>query len=170
MRLRFMLPRSLFARIMLIWLAGIAFVLSVSMWLYLGERSHMTRQNVFEHITGGVTTAVRVLERLPSAERQGWLAQLGSKRMLFRLSTPPGGLDPLEADHPAWLILNEALPGRHIMLYRDQPIQADAGRRPPLWIGLMLADGQPLSVELIPPPPPQPPIQTLAALAALVLG
>ena len=36
--MRLPLPRSLFARLMLIWLVGIALVLAVSLALFLGER------------------------------------------------------------------------------------------------------------------------------------
>ena len=41
------LPRSLFARLMLIWMLGIALVLAVSLALFFGERERIGRSALF---------------------------------------------------------------------------------------------------------------------------
>ena len=51
-------PRSLFGRLMLIWLLGLALVLAVSSWLYLGERGRAARNTMFEHMALDVVTVV----------------------------------------------------------------------------------------------------------------
>ena len=43
-------PRSLFGRLTLIWLLGLAVVLAVSSWIYLGERGRAARNTMFEHM------------------------------------------------------------------------------------------------------------------------
>ena len=48
--MRLPLPRSLFARLMLIWLVGIALVLAVSLALFLGERERIGRSALFEGV------------------------------------------------------------------------------------------------------------------------
>ena len=69
-------PRSLFGRLMLIWLLGLAVVLAVSSWLFLGERGRTARNNLFDHIAQDVVTVVALMDRLPPQERPAALSRL----------------------------------------------------------------------------------------------
>ena len=55
-------PRSLFSRLMLIWLIGIAVVLAVSLALFVGERDRVERSALFEGIAQEIAA-----ERLAAA-------------------------------------------------------------------------------------------------------
>ncbi|PKO55137.1 MAG: two-component sensor histidine kinase, partial [Betaproteobacteria bacterium HGW-Betaproteobacteria-21] len=57
-------PRSLFSRLMLIWLTGIALVLAVSFALFVGERDRVGRDALFEGIAQEIASTADVLDRL----------------------------------------------------------------------------------------------------------
>lgn len=161
-------PRSLFGRLMLIWLLGLAVVLSVSSWLFLGERGRAARNNLFDHIALDVVTVVALMDRLPPAERATALARLERPRYRFALAPLPDGR-PLGDDfsHPAWARLREGLAGRPL----EMRAALDGPRRhPTLFLGTRLADGTPLLVEAAAPPPGPPPLRVMAGMGALVLG
>ena len=161
-------PRSLFGRLMLIWLLGLAVVLAVSSWLYLGERGRAVRDMMFEHMALDVISVVALMDSLPPAQRPGWLKRLERPRYRFLLAPLPEG-KPLgeEFDHPAWIRLRDGLAGRSLAM------RAALGRdrhHPTLYLGTRLADGSPFLVEATTPLPPTPPARTLAAMGALFGG
>lgn len=163
-------PRSLFGRLMLIWLLGIAVVLAVSSWLYLGERGRAARNTMFEHMAQDVITVVGLMDNLPPTERAPWLKQLERSHYRFLLAPLPEGR-PLGEDfaHPAWLRLREGLAGRPVEM-RAALAESNLHRHPALYLGTRLADGSPFLVEAMAPVPSTPPARTLAAMAALVIG
>ena len=161
-------PRSLFGRLMLIWLLGLALVLAVSSWLYLGERGRAARNTMFEHMALDVVTVVALMESLPAAERGTWLQRLERSGYRFRLAPLPEG-KPLgeDFDHPAWTRLRQGLDGRPLEM---RAALAGNHHRPTLYLGTRLADGSPFLVEATAPLPATPPARTLAAMLALVAG
>ncbi len=161
-------PRSLFGRLMLIWLLGLAVVLAVSSWLYLGERGRSARNTMFEHMALDVVTVVALMESLPAAERGAWLQRLERSGYRFRLAPLPEGR-PLgeDFDHPAWTRLRQGLDGRPLEM---RAALAGKHHRPTLFLGTRLADGSPFLVEANAPLPATPPARTLAAMLALVAG
>ena len=74
-------PRSLFSRLMLIWLIGIAVVLAVSLALFVGERDRVERSALFEGIAQEIAAAADVLDRLTPGERERWIDELGRDRI-----------------------------------------------------------------------------------------
>ncbi len=170
--MRLPLPRSLFARLMLIWMIGIALVLAVSLALFVGERERIGRSALFEGVAQEIATAADLL----SACRR-------RARTLDRRDRPP---PPAPGIAPA---ARPPAPARRRPSTAGGAARGDArARRPPLYthlrhdrphpgllIVVALADGTPLQVRL-PGIPPQPPIMPrepgrfLAALAALVAG
>lgn len=168
-----LLPRSLFARLMLIWLVGMAAVLAVSFLLFVGERERFGRDALFEGIAQEIAAVVGVLDHLSPDERERWLDEFGRRRLRLSFRQPPvEGAAELPDDHPLLIALRNAMPQRRIALYhhhrRDGPQMA-------LLTVVSLADGTPLTVRLpgITPAPriPPPPLDRLvAALSALVLG
>lgn len=170
------LPRTLFARLMLIWIVGIAAVLATSLALFLGERDRFDRDVLFEGIAREIAAAVDVLERLAPAERDPWIEALGRRRLRFSLQSPPPDARPLSERFPLVQALRRAQPDRDIRLYA-LPARGDGhgGRHERLLASLVLSDGTPLSVRLpVPALPgarePTTPTRIFAALAALVAG
>ena len=161
-------PHSLFGRLMLIWVLGLAVVLAVSSWLYLGERGRATRNTMFEHMALDVITVVGLMDSLPVTERAAWLQRLERSHYRFLLAPLPAG-KPLGEDleHPAWLRLREGLAGRPVEM---RAALSGDHRHPALYLGTRLADGSPFLVEAMAPMPTTPPARTLAAMAALVIG
>lgn len=167
-------PRSLFGRLTLIWLLGLAMVLAVSSWIYLGERGRAARNTMFEHMALDVVTVVALMDSLPVGERAAALKRLERSHYRFVLAPLPEG-KPLGEDfaHPAWLRLREGLAGRPLEM--RAALAADLRphrlhRHPTLYLGTRLADGSPFLVEATAPLPTTPPARTLAAMAALVVG
>lgn len=161
-------PRSLFGRLTLIWLLGLAVVLAVSSWIYLGERGRAARNTMFEHMALDVVTVVALMDSLPPTERPASLKRLERSHYRFVLAPLPEG-KPLGEDfaHPAWLRLREGLAGRPMEM---RAALAGDHRHPALYLGTRLADGSPFLVEAMAPVPTTPPARTLAAMAALVVG
>lgn len=164
-------PRSLFGRLTLIWLLGLAVVLAVSSWIYLGERGRAARNTMFEHLALDVVTVVALMDSLPPTERATMLKRLERSHYRFVLAPLPEG-KPLGEDfaHPAWLRLREGLAGRPLEMRAALAGDQLHHRHPTLYLGTRLADGSPFLVEAMAPLPITPPARTLAAMAALVVG
>ncbi|MBL8490221.1 MAG: HAMP domain-containing protein [Rhodocyclaceae bacterium] len=153
---------------MVIWLLGLAVVLAVSSWLFLGERGRTARNILFDHIALDVVTVVALMDRLPPQERTAALARLDRPRYRFALAPLPEGR-PLGDDfaHPAWSRLREGLAGRPLEM---RAALEGRHRHPTLLLGTRLADGTPFLVEATAPPPGPPPVRVMAGMAALVMG
>lgn len=169
---RVLIPRSLFARLMLIWLLGMALVLAVALALFVAERERIGRSALFEGVAQEIAAAAELLDSMSPPERERWIDEIGRRRLRLSLRPPREHLRPLAPDHPLQTALRETMPQRPATLYihprGDRP-------HPVLLIVLPLADGTPLQVRLpgIPPVPglaPRQPGPFFAALAALVLG
>lgn len=164
-------PRSLFGRLTLIWLLGLAVVLAVSSWIYLGERGRAARNTMFEHMALDVVTVVALMDSLPPTERDAALKRLERSHYRFVLAPLPEG-KPLGEDfaHPAWTQLRQGLAGRPMEMRAALAGDQGRHRHPTLYLGTRLADGSPFLVEARAPVPTTPPARTLAAMAALVIG
>lgn len=165
-------PRSLFARLMLIWLLGIGIVLAVSFALFVGERDRVGRAALFEGVAQEIAAAAGVLDRLAPTERERWIDEFGRRRLRLHLRPPPEHLRPMPPDHALLKALREAMPGRAVALFAHER----AGMPHPVpVVAVTLADGAPMQVRLpgIPPVPhlsAPPPGRLFAALLALVGG
>lgn len=165
-------PRSLFSRLMLIWLTGIALVLAVSFALFVGERDRVGRDALFEGIAQEIASTADVLDRLETGERAKWIDELGRRRLRLSLRPLPDRLRPLPSNHPLLPALKGAMPEREIALYAHH--RGD-GPHPALLVSVSLADGTPLNIRLpgIPPTPVMhapAPGRLISALLALLLG
>lgn len=165
-------PRSLFARLMLIWLIGIALVLALSFMLFAGERERVGRAALLAGIAQEIATAADVLDRMPSAERERWIDEFGRRRLRFALRAPGEPMPPEQAGHPLLQALREAMPERTVSLHRQE---RPGMPHPLLLASVSLADGTALLVRLpgFPSPPGlrlPPPDRLFAALFALIGG
>ena len=163
-------PRSLFGRLMVIWLVGLLVVLGVSQFLYSGERERSGRNQLFEQVATDVVTVVWLLDATPPADRPALLERLQAQRTRYRLQLAPlpdgTTLDP-DFDHPAWSRLAAQLGARPLNL---RAVRHGIDGRPTLYLGTALADGSPFLVAAALPRPGAPPSRTLAAFAILVIG
>lgn len=164
-------PPSLFARLMLIWLIGIACVLATSLALFRGERDRHDRDLLIDGLVRDISSAVEVLDRLAPSDRAAWIDTLGRRRLRFMLAPPPLDAAPLRQSTPLGTALAQALPGFQPSLLMRTDDDRHPHRR--VLLSLRLSDGSPLTVRLPAPPPPAfqfSPERALAALIAFVVG
>ncbi|WP_332675052.1 sensor histidine kinase [Aromatoleum sp.] len=166
-------PRTLFARLMLIWLVGIALVLAISIALFINERHRYARNVLAEGIAREVVSAVDVLDRLSTEQRVEWMETLGRRRLRFQPGAPPADARPLES---AALTdaLRRALPDRAVSVVELPPHAGRFSPHPRVLATVTLADGEPMTVRLpgplFAPPAQTPPESLLASLLALIVG
>lgn len=110
-------PRSLFARLILIWLVGITLVLAVSLALFLGERERIGRSALFEGVAQEVAAAADLLDRMSPPERERWIDEFGRRRLRLSLRPLRNGLHALGAEHPLHAALRSAMPARPFALF-----------------------------------------------------
>ncbi|NMG15592.1 sensor histidine kinase [Aromatoleum bremense] len=173
--MRYPWPRTLFARLMLIWLVGIALVLAVSLALFVSERDRHGRDVLFEGVAREIAAIVDVLDSLAPEQREDWIGTLGRRRLRLTLDVPPPDAQPQPEGSPLRKALNQALPEREVaVLERPRAHNDGHPHRPQPLASVRLADGAPLTVRLpgalFGTPPPLPPGSLVAALLALIAG
>ncbi|MCL2590121.1 MAG: ATP-binding protein [Betaproteobacteria bacterium] len=140
-------PRSLFARLMLIWLLGIFLVLSISVAIFVNERERVWSEGFAREIAANAD----ILDKLEPTERYRTLKeQEHDRRGQLRLSLNlPEHVQPLSSDHPLLPALREAMPDRQPSLYTRQhgEDQSPPGNEP-LVVSVKLADGSILAARL----------------------
>lgn len=167
--------RTLFARLMLIWLLGMAVVIAVSVALFVNERDRYARDVLFEGVAREIVAAVDMLDHLPPAEREEWIETLGRRRLRFALAHPPPDLETLPSTTPLAAAIRQALPEREVIV-RVRPRTDDPHpRHLQAFVSLSLHDATPLLVRIPGPmfgmrPPPLPPGSLVTSLLALVVG
>lgn len=163
-------PRSLFGRLMLIWLAGMLVVLGASQYLYSGERERSARNQLFEQVAADVVTVVWLLDATPVDARAALLDRLQAQRTRYRLQLAPlpaGKTLDADFDHPAWARLEAQLGARPLAL---RAVRHGIDGRPTLYLGTALADGTPFQVAATLPRPGAPPARSMAAFVIFVAG
>ncbi|KAF1057119.1 MAG: Osmolarity sensor protein EnvZ [Pseudomonas citronellolis] len=160
-------PRTLAARLALIFLAGLLLAYGLSFSSQFYERYQSARSMMLGNLETDVSTAVALLDRLPAAERQDWLAQLARNNYRYRLDAGEPGqpMDMRHAPMAASSIAN-AIGTRYALRFEDIP-----GPRAHFQAHLTLADGQPLTVDVTPRPVPVAqwlPVVLLVQLALLL--
>ncbi|GHU07974.1 two-component sensor histidine kinase [Betaproteobacteria bacterium] len=172
-----LLPRSLFARLMLVWLVGISLVLFTSLALFVSERARIGRAATLENVVQEIASNAELLDYLAPNERRKLLGKHEHSRLRLSLRPVPDHLEAQPADHPLLVALQQALPERQPALYahrhdRDKRSASQAS----LVITLKLADDTLLTARLPGLLPTQPFYQLprrrafISALLALVVG
>ncbi|MDR2881677.1 MAG: HAMP domain-containing protein [Azoarcus sp.] len=183
-------PRSLFSRLMLIWLIGICLVLAVSIAIFINDRNQLLSEGFAreyqvwsEGFAREVSSNADILDNLSLEERHRMLdeEQGDGRRGRLRLGLSlPEHARLLPDDHPLLPALREAMPDRQIALYtyprgegRGPPTQRGEGRGPPryepLAVSVKLTDGSTLIARLRGryPMPDQPPTLSYSYASAL---
>jgi signal transduction histidine kinase len=180
--LRALAPASLFARLSLILLAGLASAQFLSAYLTIKERNDVSMGVMIDYVEIELRTAVALLDRLPHDERAEWMQRLSRGSYRFVPGVLPGVLPdvlpgaaqagpPVRAPHSQRVLasVTRALTPEH-------PFTAHAveGGVERFQVQLRLSDGQPLTVDFQPrrglPLSPGLPYLLLAQLALVALA
>jgi signal transduction histidine kinase len=147
-------PQSLFARLLWVWLMGLALVLAAAAWLALDER--VVRGQVVFHakVTQELAASADWLDSLSPEQRASWVSEAQQRRARWRFE-PPDGWSDSATPLPPYLrtfarYLKEEVPQRqaqvqHLMSVRDRDDDDEAHHgqrsRAQTWVSLRLADG-----------------------------
>jgi len=140
-------PRSLFARLMLIWLIGIFLVLAISFAIFVNERDRVLSAGFAREIAANAD----IIDNLAPEERRRAFDEHGrGRRGLLRLGlTLPEHVRPVPDDHPLLPILREAMPERQPALYTyGREEEHHPSGFSPLVVSVKLADGSMLTARL----------------------
>jgi signal transduction histidine kinase len=142
-------PRSLFGRVALILFLGLATAHGLSFWLILHERSAVARTALVSYFAKDVATAVAVLDRVPVSERASWLPRFERRNYQYSFASAPAG-SPAQSEFADELVSAAAAAlGDRYRLSATESRDSPESALPR--VHLQLADGTPLTVELIPP-------------------
>jgi len=89
-----MTPRSLFARVTLIIVLGLAIAQLLTFASIRYERGMALRELMMTGIERDIASSIAILDRLPAAERQSWLARLERRNYRFMLGDGVAGPPP----------------------------------------------------------------------------
>lgn len=139
-------PRTLVARLFLIFLAGLVLAYGLSFASLFYERYSATRNMMLGDLERDVAIAMDILDRLPAAERPAWLPRLSSSNRQYLLGD--GRADQPLSDDAA----RTAAQSIEAALGPERPVTVRAMADDPRHIQarVVLSDGQPaiLDIEL----------------------
>lgn len=95
--LRRLIPRSLFARVTLIIVVGLAVAQALTFGAIGFERDIAMRELMMIGIERDIASSVAVIDRLPANERADWLGRLERRNYHFTLGGSAGGVAPTSA-------------------------------------------------------------------------
>ena len=139
-------PRTLAARLALIFLAGLVFAYSLSFCSQFYERYQSARSMMLGNLETDVSTAVALLDRLPKDEREAWLhmVQRPNYRYLLSEGQPGEPMNMSQAPMAATSIADVVGP-RYALRFENIP-----GAIPHFQVHLTLKDGSPLTIDVTP--------------------
>lgn len=161
-------PQSLFARLLWVWLMGLALVLAAAAWLALDER--MVRGQVIQHarLAQELAASAEWLDTLSPDQRALWMQDQVKGRARWRLE-PPAAWTPNETPLPPHVralakYLEEELESRQPRVRHLPPVrphdhdkEGQEHRARPAheqtWVSLLLADGAQVYARLPSAPP-----------------
>lgn len=139
-------PGSLLARLMLIILGGLLLANGLSLALVMTERMASARSVMLNSLEHDVATSVAILDRLPAAERPGWLGRLNRENYHYQLGEGRTGPPPTDSRSRAAIqSLRQALGGAYPLTFTTVP-----GHQAHFQLHLRLHDGAPLTLDIIP--------------------
>lgn len=138
-----LMPRSLFGRLTMILFFGLIAAHVLTFGLIVYERTQAAKTAMVDTLGRDVASSVAILERVPPAERPLWLGRLERKNYRYVLGPFPPG-EPVRSTLALAVIdsVNNALGARY-------SVNCTAADRMQLDIRLHLADGTPLTIELV---------------------
>ncbi|MDM0019091.1 ATP-binding protein [Variovorax saccharolyticus] len=139
---RRLLPRSLFARVTLIIVIGLAIAQALTFAAIRYERGIAMRELMMAGIERDIASSIAILDRLPAAERAGWLDRLERRNYRFMLGGSVTGAPPASPSSQAFAA---AIAGALRPFEVAQVAQADDAPDS-LRMQVRLSDGSPVIV------------------------
>lgn len=139
-------PRTLFARLSLILLAGVGAAQLLSAVLAVGERDDVAMGAMVDTVEVDLRTAIALLERLPRAERAAWLPRL--EHGGYRFLAGPGEAGPPVRAPLSLRVLRSAT--RALGPTHAFSANAVEGARERFQVHVLLGGGDPVTVEFRP--------------------
>ena len=139
-------PRTLFARLALIFCMGLVLAQSLSVWLTMTERDQATMKMMMGYVEREVASSVALLDHLPPQERAAWLPRLARRSYEFVLGPGVTGAPP-DARLSAAVAesIAQGIGKRYALTANAVP-----GARERLQVHLQLSDGTPLTIDIRP--------------------
>lgn len=143
-------PRSLAARLTLLFLCGLLLAYGLSFISQFYERYQTGRDVMLGNLELDVSTAVALIDRLPAAERAEWLSLLERRNYRYRLDEGlPGRPMDMDEPHMAAASIARAIGKRYALRF-----ETIDGPRTHFQAHLKLSDGSPLTLDVTPAPIP----------------
>ncbi|MCT4717236.1 ATP-binding protein [Enterobacteriaceae bacterium H18W14] len=143
-------PRSLLARLTIIVLAGLLLANALSLSLVMFERMRSARSVMLGNLEYDVATSVAILDRLPVAERAAWLPKLARGNYHYILGPGAPGKAPTDKrSRDAIRSLTDTVASQYRLRFSTV-----AGPVSHIQAHMVLSDGSPLTLDLIPHMPP----------------
>lgn len=139
-------PRTLFARLAIIFLAGIVLAQALSFLVTVAERNQATTKLMMGYIEREVASSVALLDHLPADQRAAWLPHLARRSYHFILGPGASG-PPLTADLSARVAASINVGLGKTYALTTNAIPGDEER---LQVHLRLSDGMPLTIDMHP--------------------
>ncbi|WJN61650.1 Two-component system sensor histidine kinase [Pseudomonas sp. SO81] len=161
-------PRTLAARLSLIFLVGLLLAYGMSFSSQFYERYQTGRELMLDNLQMDLSTTVMLVDRLPAAERASWLPLLERRNYRYRLDQGLPGVPMDMNDAPMAVPAIERAIGAHFPL-RFETIE---GPRPHFQVHIRLSDGNPLVLDVTPGTIPMAdwlPLMLLVQLLVLLL-
>ncbi|KWR76396.1 ATP-binding protein [Cupriavidus sp. IDO] len=141
-------PHTLFARLMLILLIGLALAQGLSFGLVMLERTTVADRTMLGNLELDVASSVAMLDMLPADKRAAWLDRLQRNNYSYRLDAgTPGDPPRSPLSRRAVDTITLALQDRYAVTANDVP-----GNRERFQVHLRLHDGNPLTIDVRPKP------------------
>ncbi|KAA0968838.1 ATP-binding protein [Pseudomonas sp. ANT_H12B] len=159
-------PRTLASRLSLIFLICLLLAQALSFGAQYYERYESAKNTMLGNLETDVSTSIAILDRLPAEERMSWLKQLDRRNYRYLLSE--GSPGTAMRDTPiAMTSIKDAIGKDYPMTVTDIP-----GPIKHFQVHLKLADGSPVTIDVLPsmvPLSPWLPIVLLGQLALMIL-
>ncbi|MBD9427776.1 HAMP domain-containing histidine kinase [Pseudomonas sp. PDM15] len=139
-------PRTLAARLTLIFLVGLVLAYGMSFSSQFYERYQTGRDLMLDNLQMDLSTTVMLIDRLPAAERASWLPLLERRNYRYRLEEGLPGIPMDMNEAPMAVPSIERAIGAHFPL-RFETIE---GPRPHFQVHIRLSDGSPLVLDVTP--------------------
>jgi signal transduction histidine kinase len=146
--LRRLAPKTLFARLALILLAGLSAALLLSATLTIDERDDVNMGVMIDTVEIDLGAAVALLDRLPRAEREAWLPRLGRRGFQFLAGAGESG-PPVRAELSTRLLRSATRALTPAYAFSANEV---AGMNERFQVHVRLSDGDPVSIDFRPRP------------------
>lgn len=139
-------PRTLFARLALIFCIGLVMAQALSVWITMRERDQATVNMMMGYIEREVASSVALLDHLPPQERPAWLPRLARRSYEFILGPGVTGSPPdARLSAAVTASIAEGIGKSYELTANQVP-----GQRERLQVHLQLSDGTPLTIDIRP--------------------